>query len=144
MSFLAEASRIVAASPQAAFDRLADHASWKDWMPPGFRPVGPSVGVLRPGARLLVRIAGAPIATPIEVTVVEPGVEIAWRGGNGLLRGNHRFLFERAEADRTRVRSVETWDGLFAALAQPFVKPVAERVGREQLAGLARALGERD
>jgi hypothetical protein len=139
MPFLAEASRTIGVTPEVAFDRLADHPSWKEWMPRSFVPLSPANRALRVGDRLRMRIARAPIPAVIEVTVVERAKEITWRGGvGGLLHAEHRFLFEPDGDGGTRVRSVETWRGALAPVLRPFVKPVAERIGAEQLEGLAR------
>lgn len=140
MPFVAEASCSIAVAPEIAFDRLAHHPSWKNWMPRSFVPVSRARGALRVGDRVRMRIAGAPVAAVIEVTVVDRPREITWRGGVGrLLHAEHRFLFESDGQGGTRVRSVETWRGALAAVLRPFVKPVAERVGAEQLSGLALA-----
>jgi hypothetical protein len=141
VTFVAEASIHLSVPPDVAFDALADHASWPDWMPRSFRPVGPSQGTLRSGRRLLVYIAGAPVATPIVVSWVERAREIAWGGGvRGVLAAEHRFLFEPDGSGGTWIRSVEIWSGALAWVARPVVKPLAERVGAEQLAGIARAV----
>jgi hypothetical protein len=138
--FVAEASIRVNAPSSAVFDTLADHDGWSAWMPRSFRPVGRPLGKLSAGARPRVRIAGARFASPIEVTVVDRPREITWRGGIGkLLFAEHRFLFADTTDGGTEVRSVETWDGLIAPFVRPIVKRVAEKVGREQLAALARA-----
>ena len=140
MPFVAEASCTVAAPVEVAFDRLADHASWRDWMPRSFRPVGPSGGVLRAGDRLRMRVGGAPFATVLEVTVVARAREITWTGGvRALLWAEHRFLFEPDGEGSARVRSVETWHGPLAPLVRPVLQPMAERVARQQLGALARA-----
>jgi hypothetical protein len=139
--FVAEASLHIAAPTTAVFDKLADHDGWRSWMPRSFRPVGRPLGKLSAGARPRVRIAGARIASPIDVTVVDRPREITWRGGIGrLLFAEHRFLFEEGKNGGTTVRSVETWDGLIAPFVRPVVKRLAEKVGREQLAALARAM----
>lgn len=138
MSFLAEATCTMAASPEVMFDRLADYGSWRSWMPPSFQPIGRAVGPLRVGDRLKVRICGMP--SLLEVMVVDRAREIAWRGGIGfLLSAHHRFLFEPDGASSTRVRSVELWKGALGPFVRPVVRRAAEWVGKEQLAGLARA-----
>jgi hypothetical protein len=140
MPFVAEASRVLPVAPEIAFDKLADFSSWSEWMPRSFRPASKQSRALRKGDRLRVRISGAPVAASIEVTVAERAREITWCGGpRALLRAEHRFLFEPHE-DGTRVRSVETWRGALAPLLRFVVKPSAERIGREQLEGLARAV----
>jgi len=140
MAFIAEVAREVACSPEAAFDRLADHASWRQWMPPRFFPAGPSVGPLVVGKRPRVRIAHLPL--PNTVAVAERGRELTWTGGSALLHARHRFLFEALEKGGTRIRSVETWDGLLAPLVKPLVLRLAEQIGREQLEALASALAK--
>ncbi|APR74727.1 Hypothetical protein A7982_00073 [Minicystis rosea] len=141
MSFLAETSIDLSVSPEIAFDALADHAGWAAWMPRTFVPVGPTHGTLRAGDRILVRIAHGPMPTPIVVSVVDRAREITWRGGpRGVLAAEHRFLFEPNGAGGTRVRSVERWDGALAPLVRPILKRLAERIGAQQLAGLARAV----
>ena len=140
MPFIAEASRIIAASPELIFDRLADNPSWSEWMPKSFSPVGPSDGPLKVGSRPRVRVAPMPTSTRLNVVVAERGRELAWSGGNLLLHAHHRFLFEPAEGNQTRVRSVETWAGLLAPLMKSFVKAAAEKIGMEQLDALARSL----
>ena len=62
--------------PEVAFDTLADHDSWPEWMPGSFKPVGPSVGTLRPGLAPTVRISGAPFDTPLPMLVVDSPREI--------------------------------------------------------------------
>lgn len=142
MSFVVEASRTVAASPEAAFDALADYPSWRGWMPRSFRPVEPAAGALREGDRLRVRVGGSPFATRLEVTVADRPREITWTGGaRALLWAEHRFLFEAAGGGGTRIRSVETWRGALAPFVRFVLAPVAARIGAQQLAGLARALG---
>jgi polyketide cyclase/dehydrase/lipid transport protein len=141
MSFVARAELRIAVPREAAFDRLADLSSWRAWMPRSFRLVGRAKGPLASGDRLRVRIAGAPVATTLEVSVARRPDEIAWRGGSRrVLWAEHRFLFEADGANGTLVRSVETWQGALALLLRRFVQPRAERVGADQLAGLAKAL----
>lgn len=140
MPFLAEASVLIDAPPDVAFDKLADHASWSDWMPATFRPAGSSRGQLRAGHILRVHIGRMPLATPIEVLVVDRPREISWGGGmRGVISARHRFLFE-AEGKGTRVRSVETWEGPLDRALRRVITPLAERIGRDQLAALARAV----
>ncbi len=142
MSFVAEAELIIDAPPARVFDRLADFASWPTWMPRSFIPV------VRPGEpsplrlddRFRVKIAGGPFASTLRISVLERPREIAWRGGlRGLLWAEHRFVLEPDGDRRTRVRSIETWRGALAGLTRRFVKPLAVKIGGEQLKGLARA-----
>ena len=137
MPYTVEESVEIDVDPAVAFDTLADHGSWPEWMPASFKPVGPTVGTLRVGATPRVRIAGLPFATPVPVTVVDHPREITWSGGNLLLRGEHTFRFEASERG-TRVTSSETWSGLLAALLKPLVRRGAARVGRAQLAGIRK------
>ena len=121
-----------------AFETLADHAGWFDWMPAGFVPVGPPLGQLHAGLGLRVRIAGAPFASRLRVSAFEAPTLITWGGGLGhALRGDHSFRFE-ATATGTRVTSSEIWSGWLAPLLRPGVAPVASRIGRAQLEGLRR------
>ncbi len=140
MTFVAEATGEADAPPEAVFDRLSDFASWRDWMPRAFRPVGKEPASLARGVKMRVRIAhGAPAA--LEVTVHERPREIAWRGGIPVVLGaEHRFVFEPiADGKRTRIRSVETWRGALTPFLRPIVKRVAERIAAQQIAALARA-----
>jgi hypothetical protein len=138
MSFIAQASRRVAAPPEALFDKLADFSSWFDWMPKTFRPTAGPRRVLRERDRMRIRIDGAPISSPIRVSVVDRPREVAWTGGvRGILWAEHRFLFTAADDGGTEARSVETWSGVMAPVLRPIVKRVAERIGREQLEALA-------
>ncbi len=140
MAFIAQASRTLRVKPEVAFDKLADFPSWEDWMPKSFRPASKQSGALRVGDRVRVRISGMPAPATIEVTVVDRAREITWCGGpRGVLRAEHRFLFEPHE-DGAIVRSVETWTGALAPILKFIVKPGAERVGLQQLAALARAV----
>jgi hypothetical protein len=140
MSFVAATECKLPVPQETAFDRLADHASWRSWMPRSFRPVGSSGGVLREGDRLRVRIAGSPVATPIVVRVVRRPHEIMWSGGvPGVLYAEHHFFFE-SEDGGVRVRSVENWSGALTLVARRVVLPKAQIIGGEQLTGLARAL----
>ncbi len=110
-------------------------------MPRSFQPVGEASRALRAGDQLRVRIGGAPRPTLLSVTVFDRAREITWCGGvRPLLWAEHRFLFEKDGAG-TRVRSVETWHGALAPLVKPVLRRLAEKVGRQQLAGLARAVG---
>jgi len=148
MVFIAQAERALDVSPEVAFDRLANHASWFEWMPASFRPVGRSKGPLRKGDSIRVRIAGMPMAAKLFVSVTRrpegkdgaPSGEITWTGGiPGVLFAEHRFLFEPREGG-TRVRSVETWRVALAPLLRGAIKSQAEKIGSEQLAGLARGV----
>lgn len=137
MSFVAEASRVVAASPAEVFDALAAFPSWGSHAPRSFRPVSEERKLFA-GMRLRVRILGLP--STLKVTVVERPREITWCGGSRtLLHGEHRFLFE-AEGAGTRVRSVETWRGALTPLVRRLVKAQAERVAGQQLEALAAYL----
>lgn len=111
-------------------------------MPGSFTPVGSPLGRLRVGDSPRIRIAGARVATPIHVSVVDRPREITWCGGvRGVLWAEHRFLFEADGHGGTLVRSLETWEGALAVATRRFVQPIAERVGREQLEALARSIG---
>jgi hypothetical protein len=136
VSFVAEVTRIYDADQETLFDRLADASGWSGWMPASFRPVGGARGPLRVGDRRLVLLAsGLPVA--IVVTELDRPRALTWRGGvRGVLRAEHRFLFEPADDGRTQVRSVETWSGVLAAPLRRLVLPLAERIGRDQLAAL--------
>lgn len=137
LDFVAAAARAANGSVtvEQAFERLSDFASWASWMPRSFRPVsGPSGRPLAVGDRLKVRIARGPLPTSIVVSEIDPGRAIAWKGGvPGVLTAVHRFVFDAAANE---VRSIETWSGALAPVARFVVKPAAERIGRDQLAGL--------
>ncbi|MBX3189967.1 MAG: SRPBCC family protein [Labilithrix sp.] len=141
MPFVARAERKVDVPPERAFDQLADLASWPSWMPRSFCAVGvASRAALKTGDRLRVRIAGAPVASSLRVTVSDRPRELAWRGGvRGLVWAEHRFVFER-DGEGTRVQSIETWHGPLARLGKAIIAPLATRVGGEQLDALARAV----
>lgn len=137
MPFLAEASIEIPVPPEVAFDKLIDFPSWESWMPRSFRPAERGAP-LRVGDRVRVRIQGLP--AKLTVSTVERPLTVAWRGGVGkLLFAEHVFRFE-AKGSGTLVRSQEVWDGRLASAMRPIVKPGAERVGRQQLEALARAL----
>jgi hypothetical protein len=141
MSFVARGTRRLPVTPEVAFDRLADFASWPGWMPSSFRPAGKTAGTLRLGQRVSVRIAGVPVASRIEVTELRRPKELAWSGGvPGVLWANHQFFFEADGPDGTLVVSHETWSGLLAPFVRRFVQPQAERIGGQQLEALARSL----
>jgi hypothetical protein len=140
MSFLAEASITLDVPPEVAFDALRDHPSWRAWMPRGFVPASTLGRPLEAGDAIRVKVGGAPVASRIEVEIVERPREITWSGGvRGLLHGRHRFLFEPHEGG-TRVRSVETWSGVLAALVKPALRRAASKVGAAQLRGLEKAV----
>jgi hypothetical protein len=141
MSFVARGTRRLPVAPEVAFDRLADLGSWPEWMPSSFRPAGKTGGVLRRGQRVWVKIAGIPVASPIEVSEVRRPTEIAWTGGvPGVLWANHQFFFEADGPTATLVVSHETWSGVLASIVQRIIKPQAERVGSQLLEALARSL----
>jgi|HubBroStandDraft_1064217.scaffolds.fasta_scaffold239493_2 hypothetical protein len=141
MSFVARGSRRVSVTPEVAFDRLADFASWAEWMPRSFRPTGSPTGELTVGRRIRVRIGGMPNATTIEVSEKRRPAEIAWRGGvRGVLFADHHFLFEPDGRGGTLVTSLETWSGALAPFTRLFIQPMAARIGGQQLEALARAV----
>ena len=142
MFFVAEAELTIDAPPQRIFDRLADFASWPDWMPRSFVPVvrAGEPSSLRLGDRFRVKVGGSRFASTLRITMMERPREIAWRGGlRGVLWAEHRFVLEPDGDRRTRVRSIETWRGALAGLMRRIVKPLAEKIGGQQLAGLAKA-----
>lgn len=140
MSFVAKGTRRMPVTPEVAFDRMADFASWPRWMPPSFRPVGAASGTLQRGRKIWVRIAGVPAPSRIEVSEMRRPKEIAWSGGlPGVLWANHQFFFEAEGPDATVVVSHETWSGLLAPLLRRVIQPQAERVGGQQLDALARS-----
>jgi hypothetical protein len=141
MPFVARASRLIAAPPEVAFDRLVDHDSWARWLPASFRPVGKAVGLLTEGVKLRVRISGTPFPVSIRVSAVRRPVEICWSGGvKGVLFGEHRFTFEPRGDASVEVRSDETWSGFLARLLRSSIQPKAEQIGRDQLGALAAAV----
>lgn len=142
MSFVAQAEVTIDAPAQRVFDRLADFAAWPSWMPASFVPVlrAGAPSPLRLGDRFRVKVGGAPFASTLRISSLERPREIAWRGGvRGILWAEHRFVLEPDGDRRTRVRSIETWRGALAGLTRRIVKPLAEKIGGAQLAGLARA-----
>lgn len=142
MSFLAQAELTIDAPPQRVFDRLADFAAWPSWMPKSFVPVvrAGAPSPLRLGDRFRVKVGGAPFASTLRVAALERPREISWKGGlRGVLWAEHRFVLEPEGDHRTRVRSIETWHGALAGVAKRIVKPLAEKIGVQQLAALARA-----
>ncbi len=142
MSFVAQAELTIDAPPQRVFDRLADFAAWPSWMPQSFIPVlrAGAPSPLRLGDRFRVKVGGAPFASTLRVAGLERPREISWKGGvRGVLWAEHRFVLEADGENRTRVRSIETWRGALAGVAKRIVKPLAEKIGMQQLAGLARA-----
>jgi hypothetical protein len=140
VSFIAEASREADAPPERVFDRLADFGSWHEWMPKTFRPVGREPAILSAGARIKTRI-GRGVLAKLEVTVCERPREITWCGGlPGVLRAEHRFLFEpTSDGKKTRIRSVETWRGALTPFLRPIVKRLAEKIGQQQVDAIAKA-----
>jgi hypothetical protein len=77
----------------------------------------------------------------IRVVVVDRARELTWGGGvPGVLTGSHRFLFEPRGESSVEVRSIETWSGMMSPVLRRHLLPLAERIGREQLAGLEKAL----
>ncbi len=142
MAFVAEASCEASAPPEAVFDCLADFASWHAWMPRAFRPVGREPAKLHVGSTMKVRIGRVP--AKLDVTVCERPREITWCGGGPGLRAEHRFLLESThDGKKTRIRSVETWRGALAPLLKPIVKRLAEKIGKQQIQGLASAAEKR-
>ena len=140
MAFLAEAETTTSASPEAVFDRLVDFASWHDWMPKTFRPIGREPAKLAAGVRIPTKIVRMPGTQWLDVTVCDRAREVTWCGGvPGLVRAEHRFLFEPLDNGGTRIRSVETWKGPLALLLKPVIKRTAERVGKHQIDAIAKA-----
>ncbi|MCA9596198.1 MAG: hypothetical protein KC776_22945 [Myxococcales bacterium] len=144
MSFFANADVTVSGSMERAFAELSDFRSWKAFMPPEFTPVrGPS-RILKSGDRVHVKLDTGMLMLPavIQILWVRAPKEIAWSGGNALLRAEHRFYFETTESGETRIRSEEEWTGALShvgALARR-IKRQAEIIGSAQLHGLATHL----
>jgi hypothetical protein len=141
MTFVAKGSRRISVTPEVAFDRLADYASWAAWMPQSFHPIGSPHGGLSVGRKIRVRVGGLPGATSIKVSELRRPAEIAWQGGaRGVLFADHRFVFEADGDKSTQVTSLETWSGALAPFVRMFVQPMAERIGGQMLEALARAV----
>jgi hypothetical protein len=140
MPYLAEARIEIDVAPEVAFDTLADHRAWRDWMPRSFVVASPADTPHHLGKRFAIRVAGLPVPSWIEITTFERPRTLAWSGGpRGLLHGHHEFRLTSNGKGGTLVHSCETWSGVLARLLRPLVKPAAERIGGEQLAGLASA-----
>ena len=142
MSFVAEARRVIAASPDVCFARLADFPSWATWMPASFRPVSGPSRPLHVGDIVKVKIAGLPGLAVLRVVRAEPGRALAWQGGvRGLLDAVHAFHFT-AQDGGTLVHSEETWTGALTGIGPIVrrVKTMAEGIGAAHLDGLARSL----
>jgi uncharacterized protein YndB with AHSA1/START domain len=140
MAFVAEAWIDIDVPPEVAFDALADHSRWKEWMPRSFAVASRADSPHHLGKRFAMKVAGMPVASSIEVTALDRPRTLTWSGGQrGVLRGEHEFRFASDGKGGTRVHSHETWSGALAPLLRPFVKRAAEKIGREQLEGLARA-----
>jgi len=142
MPFTVEVHLDMEVSPEVAFDTLADHDSWPQWMPRVFLPVGPSLGTLRVGSVPKVRINHLPFPTPLPVKVLDRPREITWSGGSALLRGEHSFFFE-AKDGGTRVTSSEKWSGPMAWMLYPILRVGAARVGLAQLRGIRKGAMKR-
>lgn len=141
--FVSRAERVISVTPERAFDRLADLASWTSWMPKTFRVVGRNLTKsLRAGDTFAVKIAHMPVASKLKVSTSDRPRELTWRGGlRGVLAAEHRFLFDpESDGTKTRVRSVETWSGALAGLLRRVIDPVASKVGGQQIEALARSL----
>lgn len=152
MSFLATASGVIHASRNDCFSHLCDFSTWRDWMPPSFRPVRGPQRDLEVGDRLFIRIAAMKHAPPLFIGVkivrVIPGREIMWAGGiPGVIKGEHAFLFEDAagEPGATLVRSEETWSGALTGVkfAANMIQKSASMIGQHQIDSLAAALSKR-
>jgi hypothetical protein len=108
------------------FARFVDFSTWRHWMPDAFAPVHGPKRALRPGDRVVVRMAGIALA-PLRVLRVELDREVCWRGGIPfLLAGEHSFFFDDLGAGRTRIRSEEPFSGLLTRIA-----PVGKRIERD-------------
>lgn len=113
-------------------------------MPQSFRPIDGPERVMRPGDRLKVSIRGVPGPALLRVVQIEPGRIVSWSGGvSGVLTGLHEFHFDEAPGG-TNARSEEAWTGALSSvgIVARRVKPMAERVGSDQLDALARDLVE--
>ena len=144
MPFLAEARVDIDAPPEVVFDTLADHPSWKDWMPRSFVVASPATGPHYVGNRFTVRVAGLPFPSSIKIVAFDKPRMLAWAGGaRGVLHGHHEFRLSSNGKGGTTVVSSERWSGIVARLVRPVLKAAAERVGREQLDGLTRGCRSR-
>ncbi len=144
MSFIASAECTVPGSVEDAFAQLSDFRAWKKFMPREFEPLRGPERTLKSGDRVRVKLdaGGLSLPTVIHVLWVRSPREIAWGGGNALLRAEHRFYFEKAEDGATRIRSEEEWTGLLSRVGPIArrVKRQAEIIGKLQLDGLAAHL----
>jgi hypothetical protein len=149
VSFIAETSLVIPHPPEKVYERLADVGSWRRYMPADFRPLGDPQGTLKLGTRLKVKLLHLPVPTPLEVYLANPPTELGWSGGNHKVLGAwHRFVFEPVEPNvdlrsnngaHTRVRSLETWEGVLSFAVRPVLQPLAVKIANSQLAALARS-----
>ena len=142
MSVVAQAQLELDRPIEEVFANFVDYGTWHAWMPDGFVPVHGPKRVLRPGDRVVVRMAGAALAS-LRVLRVRLNEEVCWRGGiPGVIVGEHSFFFEDLGAGRTRVRSEEPFSGLLTRVA-PLGKRIerdASAVGRRMLENLREFL----
>lgn len=142
MSFTASATIVIRAEIGDAFAKFTDHSRWKEFMPRQFAPLSGPERPLRAGdrVRVLLDTGALRLPAPLRVLRVEAPRELAWGGGNALLRAEHRFVFEQAGAGEIRIRSDEDWTGLLShvpAVARR-VQRQTEKVERAQLEGFRR------
>ncbi|MFW5925887.1 MAG: SRPBCC family protein [Myxococcota bacterium] len=133
MTVTSEAERIVELPRERAFELFIDYPRWHQWMPRAFQPIAGPDRPLQQGDRLQVRIP--PVKARLRVSRVRPGEEVCWTGGGPILHAAHSFYFEDAGDGRTRIRSVEPWEGplLHIGPLARYIKKEADRIGTAQL-----------
>lgn len=144
MTAIAVAERIVDAPLSEAFALFIDFSRWDLWMPAMFTPVtGPARG-LQVGDTFKTAVDKRGfLKLELEVVRVRPNKELCWRGGGGLVRGEHSFLFADADG-RTLIRSEETITGpLVRGPVATMTEKICIKVGEAVLGGFSDHLTKR-
>ena len=114
----------IAASSQRIWEILTDFASYADWNPALLSASGEAVC----GSELRVVIQWPGLKRDhyrLQVTGVTPGRELRWLGHfgmRGLMDGDHGFIIEPVDADRTRLIQTETFSGLLIPVFGPWLR----------------------
>ncbi|MBT8057987.1 MAG: SDR family NAD(P)-dependent oxidoreductase [Gammaproteobacteria bacterium] len=135
----------VPAPLEQAFRYTADFANIEQWDPGVTESQKISTGPLGPGSRFRVVVKAGLSRTAMEYVIkeFEPPHRIVLEGEGGSVHAVDEIRFTATGAGTRIDYTADISLGGLAGLAEPFMGAVLERVGRQALAGLQRALSEK-
>lgn len=118
-----DASIIIDAKPEQVWKVLLDFKSWESWNP--FIPI--VEGNLRVGEKIQIKVVSPgmkPMIFKPIVFEVKPNEKILWGGSflKILYRGDHAFILEPIEENKTRFRQIERFMGPIVVFMGSMIK----------------------